>query len=42
LDAPVKRVGSLHTWVAYSPILEERILPQTNDVLDAIREIARY
>jgi 2-oxoisovalerate dehydrogenase E1 component len=42
LDAPVRRVGALNTPVAYSPDLEEAILPQTADVLQAIRETARY
>jgi 2-oxoisovalerate dehydrogenase E1 component len=42
LDAPVRRVGALNTPVAYSPELEEAILPQSSDVLKAIRETARY
>jgi 2-oxoisovalerate dehydrogenase E1 component len=42
LDAPVRRVGALNTPVAYSPELEEAILPQAHDVLKAIRETARY
>jgi 2-oxoisovalerate dehydrogenase E1 component len=42
LDAPVRRVGALDTPVAYSPDLEEAILPQPADVLKAIRETARY
>jgi 2-oxoisovalerate dehydrogenase E1 component len=42
LDAPVARVGALNVPVAYSPDLEEAILPQTSDVLKAIRETARY
>jgi 2-oxoisovalerate dehydrogenase E1 component len=42
LDAPVRRVGALNVPVAYSPDLEEAILPQTADVLKAIRETARY
>jgi len=42
LDAPVRRIGGLDTPVAYSPELEEAILPQTEDVLRAIEEIARY
>ena len=42
LDAPVKRVAALDCPVAYSPILEEEILPQTQDILEAVREIARY
>jgi 2-oxoisovalerate dehydrogenase E1 component len=42
LDAPVRRVAALDTPVAYHPELEEEILPQSADVLDAIRETARY
>ena len=42
LDAPVRRVAALDTPVAYCPDLEEAILPQSGDVLQAIREIARY
>jgi 2-oxoisovalerate dehydrogenase E1 component len=42
LDAPVKRIGARNTPVAYSPDLEEAILPQSGDILKAIRETARY
>jgi 2-oxoisovalerate dehydrogenase E1 component len=42
LDAPVRRVGALDAPVAYCPDLEEAILPQSHDVLKAIRETARY
>jgi 2-oxoisovalerate dehydrogenase E1 component len=42
LDAPIRRVGALNAPVAYSPDLEEAILPQSADVLKAIRETARY
>ena len=42
LDAPVKRVAALDCPVAYSPVLEEAILPQADDVLDAVRSAARY
>jgi len=42
LDAPVRRVASLDTPVAYCPDLEEVILPNAADILDAIRETARY
>ncbi len=42
LDAPVRRVASLDTPVAYCPDLEEAILPGSADVLEAIRETARY
>jgi 2-oxoisovalerate dehydrogenase E1 component len=42
LDAPVRRVGALNAPVAYCPELEEAILPQSSDILKAIRETARY
>ncbi len=42
LDAPVRRVAALDTPVAYCPDLEEAILPQSADVLEAIRALAAY
>jgi 2-oxoisovalerate dehydrogenase E1 component len=42
LDAPVKRVAAMDCPVAYCPDLEEVILPQSSDVLAAIRELAAY
>jgi 2-oxoisovalerate dehydrogenase E1 component len=42
LDAPVRRVAALDTPVAYSPVLEEVILPQSANVLKAIQDVARY
>ena len=42
LDAPVERVAALDTPVAYCPDLEEAILPQPSDILDAILRTARY
>jgi len=42
LDAPVKRVAALDTFVAYAPDVEEAILPQVADVLKAITDIAAY
>lgn len=42
LDGPVRRVASMDTWVAYAPQLEEIILPQVNDVLEAIVDLADY
>jgi len=42
LDAPIRRVAALDAPVAYAPNLEEVILPQSADVLAAIRETAAY
>ena len=38
LDAPVRRVAALDTFVAYAPQLEDAILPQVEDVARAITE----
>ena len=42
LDAPVRRVASLDTWVAYAPQVEDAILPQSENVLHALLEIAEF
>jgi 2-oxoisovalerate dehydrogenase E1 component len=42
LDAPVKRVCALDTFVAYAPQLEDAILPQAADVAKAIAELKSY
>jgi 2-oxoisovalerate dehydrogenase E1 component len=42
LDAPVRRVASTDTFVAYAPELEDVILPQVEDLQEAIGEIVRY
>jgi len=42
LDAPVRRVGALDTFVGYAPQLEDAILPQSADVLKAIVELRGY
>ena len=42
LDAPIKRVAAMDCPVAYAPVLEEVILPQAADVLQAIRQLAAY
>jgi 2-oxoisovalerate dehydrogenase E1 component len=42
LDAPVKRVAALDCPVAYAPVLEERILPGTADVLNAVRTVVAF
>ena len=42
LDAPVKRVASTDTFVAYAPELEDVILPQVEDLRQAMQEIHRF
>jgi 2-oxoisovalerate dehydrogenase E1 component len=42
LDAPVRRVAALDTFVAYAPQLEDVILPQVEDVAKAIAELNSY
>ncbi|MFZ4794349.1 MAG: alpha-ketoacid dehydrogenase subunit alpha/beta [Blastocatellia bacterium] len=42
LDAPVRRVAALDSFVAYAPEVEDAILPQTEDLLRAIRDLAAY
>lgn len=36
LDAPVRRIGAMDTFVAYQPVLEDAILPQPDTILKAI------
>jgi 2-oxoisovalerate dehydrogenase E1 component len=42
LDAPVKRVGALDTFVAYQPILEDAILPQADDLYQAMLKLSEF
>jgi len=42
LDAPVKRVAAIDTFVAYQPILEDAILPQPEDLFRAMAELGKY
>jgi 2-oxoisovalerate dehydrogenase E1 component len=41
LDAPIRRVAAKDTWVAYNPALEDEILPQPKDFLEAYRKLAQ-
>jgi 2-oxoisovalerate dehydrogenase E1 component len=42
LDAPVRRVAAMDTFCAYQPTLEDEILPQTEDIVAAVRELAAF
>ena len=42
LDAPVKRVAAMDSFVAYQPELEDAILPQPEDLLRTIVELRAF
>jgi 2-oxoisovalerate dehydrogenase E1 component len=42
LDAPVRRIGALDTWVGYHPQLENAILPQVEDVMREAEKLLTY
>ena len=42
LDAPVRRVGALDTWVGYHPQLEAAILPQTDKLAAEMERLLGY
>jgi 2-oxoisovalerate dehydrogenase E1 component beta subunit len=42
LDAPVKRIGAPDCPVPFSPPLEKAFIPQVDDVVTALRELAAY
>lgn len=42
LDGPIKRVGAKDCHIPYSSNLENVILPQTQDILDALTELMEY
>jgi 2-oxoisovalerate dehydrogenase E1 component len=42
LDAPVRRIGAMDSFVAYQPVLEDAILPQPERIYRAIQELAEY
>jgi 2-oxoisovalerate dehydrogenase E1 component len=42
LDAPVKRIAAMDTFCAYQPKLEDIILPQTETIVTAVKDILEY
>jgi pyruvate/2-oxoglutarate/acetoin dehydrogenase E1 component len=42
LDAPVKRVTAPDTPVPFSPPLEKAFIPQVDDVVRGLKELAQY
>jgi 2-oxoisovalerate dehydrogenase E1 component len=42
LDAPIRRLGAAHCAVPYSKPLENAVLPQKEQLLTAIRDLANY
>jgi 2-oxoisovalerate dehydrogenase E1 component len=42
LDAPVKRIAAMDTWVGYHPQLEATILPQTDDLIATIDHLLAF
>jgi 2-oxoisovalerate dehydrogenase E1 component len=42
LDAPVRRVGALDTWVGYHPQLEAAILPQTENLTGEMERLIAW
>jgi 2-oxoisovalerate dehydrogenase E1 component len=42
LDAPVRRVAAMDTFCAYQPLLEDAILPQSEDLYRAMQDLAAY
>ncbi|MBI3669778.1 MAG: dehydrogenase E1 component subunit alpha/beta [Acidobacteria bacterium] len=42
LDAPVRRVAAMDTFCAYQPKLEDEILPQTEDIVAAVRDLLAF
>lgn len=42
LDAPVRRVGALDTWIGYHPQLEAAILPQVEGLAEEMARLLAY
>ena len=39
LDAPIKRINTADTPAPYSPVLFEKWIPNSNDVIKAIKDV---
>ena len=42
LDAPVRRLAAMDTFVAYQPLLEDAILPQPDDIYRELKALAAF
>ena len=42
LDAPVRRLAAPDTPVPFAPVLEKAFIPQVDDVIAGIKELAEY
>lgn len=42
LSAPIKRVTSLDSPIAFAPVLEDYVLPKTDDIIKACRKVVEY
>ncbi len=42
LDGPIMRLAAADTHIPYAPALEEAILPNADDVVNAVRRLAAY
>ena len=42
LDAPIRRVGSEFTPVGFSPVLEKAVLPNTDKIITAAKEVLEF
>jgi len=42
LDAPIRRVTAHDTPLPYAPTLEDYVLPQTADIVEAVRWLLAY
>jgi len=42
LDAPVRRLAGKDAYIPYHPVLEDAVLPQPADIVQAVKELAAY